>query len=127
MNRWIGKGRLTRDIEVKYVQSNKGNIPVAQFSIACNRDKEHTDFINCVAWDKRAEFLKQYFSKGQEILVEGRLQARSWQDEQQKKHSITEVVIESVEFCGSKKENVVETPADIDFSYNPADDDSLPF
>ena len=126
MNKWIGKGRLTKDIEVKYVQSNKGNIPVAQFSIACNRDKEHTDFINCVAWDKRAEFLKQYFCKGQEILVEGRLQVRTWQDDQQKKHSITEVVVESVEFCGNKKENVVQAPAEANYDLAAADDD-LPF
>ena len=107
MNKIIIKGRITKELEVKYTQTS--NTVVVSFTVAVNRDfikqgeGRQTDFINCVAYGKTAEFISKYFSKGQEILLTGRLQNRSWEDGQGQKHYVTEIIIESVEFCGSKK------------------------
>lgn len=60
--------------------------------------------MNCVAYSKTAEFISKYFSKGQEILLVGRIQTRNYEDDNGQKHYITEIVIENVEFCGNKKE-----------------------
>ena len=75
-------GRLTADPELRYTQSN---IPVASFTVACERDHQQggsreADFISCVSWRQGAEFVSKYFSKGSMIVVEGRLQSRKWQD-----------------------------------------------
>lgn len=65
-------GRLTRDPELKQTSSGKS---YCRFSIAVKKEfvKDGVDFINCVAWDKRAEFIANYFGKGQRILVQGRI------------------------------------------------------
>ena len=108
MNKIIIKGRITKELEVKYTQTS--NTAVVNFTVAVNRDfvkqgeERQTDFINCVAYSKTAEFISKYFSKGQEILLTGRLQNRSWNDDQGQKHYVTEIIVENVEFCGSKKE-----------------------
>lgn len=100
-------GRLTGDPELRYTQSNK---PVSSFSIAVNKrvnGENSADFINCVAWNTTAEFINKYFKKGQGIALVGRLQNRSYDDDKGK-HYITEVVIEEVEFVGSKQEDKKE-------------------
>ena len=108
MNKIIIKGRITKELEVKYTQTS--NTSVVSFTVAVNRDfvkqgeERQTDFINCVAYGKTAEFVSKYFSKGQEILLTGRLQNRNWEDDQGQKHYVTEIIVENVEFCGSKKE-----------------------
>lgn len=108
MNKIIIKGRITKELEVRYTQTS--NTAVVSFTVAVNRDfvkqeeERQTDFINCVAYGKTAEFVSKYFSKGQEILLTGRLQNRKWEDEQGQKHYVTEIIVENVEFCGSKKE-----------------------
>jgi single-strand DNA-binding protein len=107
MNKLILKGRIaSKDVVVlKYTQSGTA---VASFTVAVNRrfanqdGEREADFINCVAWNKTAEFLANYFRKGQEILLEGRLQVRTYEDNDGKKHWVTEVIAEGVEFCGSK-------------------------
>ena len=76
-------GRLTRDPELRYTQSN---VPVASITVAVDRDytaqgqQRETDFIDCVAWRQGGEFVSKYFVKGQMIVVDGRLQSRKWQD-----------------------------------------------
>lgn len=93
-------GRLTKDPEVRYTQSEKA---VASFTVAVDRDKgEGTDFIDCVAWDRTAEFLSKYFHKGAMIIVHGRLQQRSWEDRDGKKRTAYEVNSERVYFGQAK-------------------------
>ena len=137
MNKVILMGRLTRDPEVRYTQTS--NTLVASFSLAVNRrfvrqgEERQADFINCVAWNKTGEFVSKYFKKGQQVGVIGRLQTRTWDDDQGQKHYITEVVAEEAYFADSKRDGAVEntfgsipmpTP-DSDFEVSSGDD--LPF
>ena len=102
-------GRLTKDPEIRNTQTN--NTMVANFSLAVNRrfvkegEERQADFINIVAWGKTAEFCSKYFRKGQQVGVIGRIQTRTWDDDQGQKHYITEVVAEEVYFADSKKDN----------------------
>ena len=137
MNKVILMGRLTRDPEVRYTQTN--NTLVASFSLAVNRrfvrqgEERQADFINIVAWSKLGEFCSKYFKKGQQVAVTGRLQTRTWEDDQGQKHYITEVVAEEAYFADSKRDGAVDntfgsipmpTP-DSDFEVSSGDD--LPF
>ena len=137
MNKVILMGRLTRDPEVRYTQTN--NTLVASFSLAVNRrfvrqgEERQADFINIVALSKLGEFCSKYFKKGQQVAVTGRLQTRTWDDDQGQKHYITEVVAEEAYFADSKRDGAVDntfgsipmpTP-DSDFEVSSGDD--LPF
>ena len=108
MNKVILMGRLTRDPEVRYTQTN--NTLVASFSLAVNRrftrqgEERQADFINVVAWSKTGEFVSKYFKKGQQVAVVGRLQTRTWDDDKGQKHYITEVVAEETYFADSKRD-----------------------
>ena len=108
MNTVILMGRLTRDPEVRYTQTN--NTLVATFSLAVNRrfarqgEERQADFINIVAWSKLGEFCSKYFKKGQQVAVIGRIQTRTWDDDQGAKHYVTEVVAEEAYFADSKRE-----------------------
>lgn len=115
MNKIILMGRLTRDPEVRYTQTN--NTLVASFSLAVNRrfvkegEERQADFINIVAWNKLGEFCSKYFKKGQQVGVIGRLQTRNWDDEEGKKHFVTEVIAEETYFADIKRtNNSSETP-----------------
>ena len=103
MNEIILKGRLTAKPELKRTATD---VFVTNFSVAVNRrfNKEQTDFINCQAWRTTAEFICKYFEKGQEILLIGELHIEKW-DEDGKTRSAPRVVVEKVEFCGTKAEN----------------------
>ncbi len=107
MNKVILMGRLTRDPEVRYTQTN--NTLVATFSIAVNRrfvregDTVTADFFNVTAWSKTGEFVSKYFKKGQQVAVVGRLQNRNWDDQNGQKHYATDVVAEEVYFADSKR------------------------
>ena len=99
MNKVILMGRLTKDVEVRYTQTN--NIMVASFSLAVNRrftkeGEQQADFINIVSWNKTAEFVSKYFKKGQQVAVVGRIQTRNYEDDKGTKHYITEVIAEEV-------------------------------
>ncbi len=104
INKAILMGRLTRDPELRHTNSGTA---VCSFSIAIDNgygDNRRTDFINCVAWSKTAEFVTNYFGKGKMIIVEGRIQSRSWDDPNGGgKRYATEVVAENVSFGESKK------------------------
>lgn len=71
-------GRLTRDPELKMTESS--NKKVIRFSVANRRDEEHSDFINCVAWENNAEFICKYFRKGDGINLTGELRQNTYQD-----------------------------------------------
>ena len=113
MNKVVLMGRLTRDPEVRYTQTN--NTLVASFSIAVNRrfarqgEERQADFINIVAWSKLGEFCSKYFKKGQQVGIIGRLQVRNWEDEQGQKHYVTEVVAEEAYFADSKRDGANDT------------------
>lgn len=107
MNKVILMGRLTKDVEIRYTQTN--NTAVASFNLAVNRrfvkegEERQADFFNIVAWGKLGEFCSKYFKKGQQVGIIGRLQTRNWEDEQGQKHYVTEVVAEEAYFADSKK------------------------
>ena len=143
MNKVILMGRLTRDPEVRYTQTN--NTLVASFSLAVNRrftregDTQTADFINITAWSKTGEFVSKYFKKGQQVAVIGRIQTRSWDDATtgQKRYA-TDVVAEEVYFADSKRsadadnfdstfggESIPGSDASSDFEVSSGDD--LPF
>lgn len=99
MNKVILMGRLTKDPDIRYTQTN--NIMVASFSLAVNRrftkeGEQQADFINIVTWNKTAEFVSKYFKKGQQVAVVGRIQTRNYEDDKGIKHYITEVIAEEV-------------------------------
>ena len=106
LNKAILMGRLTRDPELRYTQSN---IPVVTFSIAVDRNYSNnggdrqTDFIDIVAWRRTAEFVSQWFTKGQMIVVVGSIQSRRWQDKNGNNRTSIEVVADEVQFGDSKK------------------------
>ncbi len=103
INKAILMGRLTRDPELRHTNSGT---PVCSFSIAINNgygENQTTDFINCVAWNKQAEFIERNFSKGKMIIVVGRIQTRTWDGADGKKNYATEVVVNEVSFGESKR------------------------
>ena len=106
MNKAILIGRLTRDPELRYTSSNRA---VCQFSIAIDRPftnqstgQREADFINIVAWDKTAENIGKFMTKGRLIAVEGRIQTRNYDNNEGKKVYVTEVIASNVQFLESK-------------------------
>lgn len=103
INKAILMGRLTRDPELRHTGSGT---PVASFTVAIDDgygDNKTTNFINCVAWNKQAEFVSNYFTKGRMIIVIGRIQTRTWEGQDGKKNYVTEVVASEVSFGETKK------------------------
>lgn len=107
-------GYLVADPEMR---TTAANAKVASFRIACERDyavpgaKKETDFVDCVAWRERAEFLCRFFSKGMPIVVSGRLQIRKWEDREGNKRSSAEIVAENLFFAGSERKRPDDSPA----------------
>lgn len=139
MNKVILLGRLTKDPEVRYTQNN--NTLVASFTLAVNRrfvaqgQERQADFFNIVAWSKLGEFCSKYFKKGQQVSIVGRLQNRSWDDDQGTRHYITEVIAEEAYFADSKRDGDVSdfgntfgeaVTQSAEFQVTSSDDD-LPF
>lgn len=145
MNKVILMGRLTKDPDLRYTSGN--NTAVASFTLAVNRrvakeGQQQADFINIVAWSKTAEFCGKYFTKGLQVAVVGRIQTRTWDDNEGKRHYVTEVVADETYFADSKKSSgdtgssmggaapktYSETPATSGDGFYPMDDDDeLPF
>jgi len=106
MNKAIIMGRLTKDPEIRYSQSNEP-LCIARYTIAVNRrfkrdGEPDADFIPCVAFGKAGEFAERYLKKGMMVCVSGRIQVRSWEDNQGQKRWSTEVVLEEQDFAESK-------------------------
>lgn len=105
MNKVILIGRLTRDPELRYTDNNT---PVTTFSLAVNRPftsqngEREADFINCIVWRKLAETVKNYLFQGSQVAVEGRIQTRRYQNDKGESKYITEILVENIEFLGSK-------------------------
>ena len=120
-------GRLTRDPELRYTQSNT---PVASFTLAVDRDygsEKQTDFIDCVAWKHTAEFVSKYFSKGSMAVVSGRLQLRDWTDRDGSKRRSAEVVADNIYFGEQKRSNADAAPGNTFTEEYGIDDGDLPF
>ena len=107
LNHIVVMGRLTRDPELRYTQSQ---LPVTSFTVAVDRDfggrdggEKQTDFIDCVAWRNTAEFVSKYFTKGSMAVVSGRLQIRDWTDREGGKRRSAEIVADNVYFGESKR------------------------
>ncbi|MDP4119282.1 MAG: single-stranded DNA-binding protein [Bacillota bacterium] len=129
VNKVILLGRLTKDPELKFTSGN--NTATCSFTIAVDRrfnkqgEERQADFIPIVLWNKTAEFVSKYFQKGSMIVIVGRIQTRTWDDSEGKKHYVTEVVGEEAYFAG-KKEGTSK-PAEQELGYYPVDDGELPF
>lgn len=142
MNRVDLVGRLTRDPELRHTNSGRA---VCQLNLAINRTftnqngEREADFINVVVWDKQAENVCKYVTKGRLVSVEGRLQSRSYDDKDGKKVYVTEVVAEEAYFADTKRDaetNPFATTGAVDAPFNPSaapsaftpvTDDDLPF
>lgn len=116
------QGRLTAD---PIMRSTQNGTAVCSFTVAVDRVGKDagTDFINCVAWKGSAEFVSRYFTKGKEIVVNGHLQTRSYEDKNGNKRTATEVVCSNVFFTGSKG----DSSSAPQFAELDADDGDLPF
>lgn len=112
MNKVVLIGRLTRDPELRYTGSNT---PVATFSLAVDRGfsnqqgEREADFINIVVWNKQAENVKNFLTKGSQVGIDGRIQTRTYDDQNGQKRYVTEVVANNVEFLGSKNSSNTNT------------------
>lgn len=125
MNKVILMGRLTRDPEVRYSQGAEP-VVIARYTLAVNRrmkknGETEADFINCVAFGKSGEFAEKYFRKGQMVSIIGRLQVRSWEDNEGKKRWTTEVIIEEQYFAEGKKSGNTAAAAPKEGGQAPAD------
>jgi single-strand DNA-binding protein len=109
VNKVLLTGRLTRDPELR---SLAGGSSVAQFVVATNEfrgnGKERAEYHNVVVWDRLAEICGQFLGKGQQVLVEGRLQTRQWDDDRGARHWKTEVVGSSVEMLSGRRKRDYE-------------------
>lgn len=136
MNKAILMGRLTADPEMRHTTTGKS---VCTFRLAVNRrfvrqgEEQQADFFPIVAWEKIGEFCNNYFRKGQQVAIVGRIQTRTWDDPEGNKRYITEIVAEEAHFADSKNSSTTDNN-----NYNasntqdtggfyPVEDDELPF
>ena len=135
MNKAIIMGRLTSDIELKRTQSD---VPYINFTVAVkknySKDKDASDFIDCVAWRHTAEFLSKYFNKGDMLALSGSIETRYWEDAESKKRKAVEILVEDVYFTGGKSSGTSDNTASTPSVAQPAattqttnPDDDLPF
>lgn len=129
------QGRLVAEPELRYIQ---GQIPVCSFRVAWSEKYKEVEtklFLSCVAWRGLGEMVNKYFTKGQEIAVEGRLSTRDWQDKDGNNRQSIEMTVDKVHFCGPKRDNgggysappPTEPPPDAGFSDLSDPDGDLPF
>ena len=130
MSRGLNKvmiiGNLARDPEMRYTPSGR---PVTNFSVATNRSwntadgerRTETEWFNIVAWGNLAEICNQYLAKGRQVYIEGRLQSRSWEDNEGKRHTAVEIVANEMIML-DKRQSSDEQPDEPE-----ANEDEFPF
>lgn len=104
LNKCMFIGRLGKDPEVKQMSNGKS---VANFSVACGwkgKDTEGTEWVNCVAYDKLAEIIGQYLTKGSQVYIEGKMRTRKWQDKTGADRYTTEIAVDQMQMLGGKSE-----------------------
>ena len=122
MNKVFLIGRLSRDPELRHTTSGTA---VCQINVAISRpvaqgNEPQTDFINVVVWNRQAENVARYLSKGRQIAIEGRIQTRNYDNAEGKRTYVTEVIASNVEFLGSANDNN-RTNTNTGFEENPFD------
>ncbi len=124
MNKVILMGRLTKAPEVKYTGEQKA---IARYTLAVGRkyNRDETDFINCTAFGKQAEFCEKYLHKGTKLVVVGRIQTGSYVKKDGSKAYTTDIIVEEMEFAESKKASE-QTEQKSEFM-DAGDLDELPF
>ena len=127
INKWLGIGRLVKDIELRYTTTEKA---VGQTTIAINRPyqnngKNEADFINLVIWGKLAEAVSKYAHKGSLMAVEGRLQVRTYEKDGIKRY-ITEVLVSNIQFLDNKPKDELKENEKINNGL-PEDNLEMPF
>ncbi len=124
MNRVMLIGRLTAKPELRYTGSN---VPYARFTIAVNRQfnnqegNREADFINIVVWRKQAEVICNYFDKGNQIAIEGRIQTGSYDDKDGNKRYTTDVVLDQFHFIESKSQREASSSSNNEDNVSPYD------
>lgn len=134
MNKVILLGRLTKDPDVRYTQS-ENMLAIARYTLAVDRrfkkeGQPSADFINCVAFGKSAEFAEKYMTKGRLFGVIGRIQTRNYENDKKEKVYVTEVVVDEQYFADSKKDDkkdLSELLKEDDDKLKELDDIDLPF
>ena len=134
MNKVILLGRLTKDPDVRYTQS-ENMLAIARYTLAVDRrfkkeGQPSADFINCVAFGKSAEFAEKYMTKGRLFGVIGRIQTRNYENDKKEKVYVTEIVVEEQYFADSKKDDkkdLSELLKTDDDKLKELDDIDLPF
>ena len=121
MNIAILMGRLTRDPELKYTTGGKA---YANFTLAVQKTKDEAEFIDCVAWEKTAENIAEYFGKGNRILIKGRLSVNSYEQNGEKRKFIR-VLANTFEFIDSK--NSGNSQNSNRNNYDSDEDEGFPF
>ena len=107
MNKVCLTGRITKNIELKY---NQNNDAITSFNLAVTRKFKNqngeyeSDFINCIAYKSTAELLNKYVKKGDLLGIEGRIQTRNYEDKDGKRVYVTEVIVDSIDFLQSRKD-----------------------
>ena len=132
LNHSVVMGRFAADPELRRTQTGKA---VTSFTLAVDKPGKDNgaSFIPCVAWDKTAEFIDNYFMKGSPIAVEGRIESRQYETKEGQKRTVVELVVSQAHFCGKKEEKADEYTAHANnapapqFSILEGDDEHLPF
>lgn len=126
VNKVIFQGRFTADPQLEV----KGGFDMCEFTIAWSdkyKDRETKCFLRCKSWREQAKFVSQYFSKGQECVIEGKLQTESWENDGQKQSRMI-CNVERVNFCGSKGSTTTKAADESDFMSIPEGlEEELPF
>jgi len=122
MNTVVLSGRMTKDPELKYTSGGKAN---ARFTLAVQRTKDEADFVNCVAWEKTAETIVEYFRKGSPILVQGSIRSGSYEKDGKAIYT-TDVWVYKFDFFGSSNQNNNNNKENKN-NYDKEEDNSFPF
>lgn len=134
MNKVILIGRLTKDPELNFAAGT--GTAVTRFTLAVTRPfkKDETDFINCIAFNKRAEAIAQYLTKGRQLAVTGSIRTGSYDAKDGTKRYTTDIVVDSFEFIGQgNNNNQGNTPQNnfggmnFEDDMTPVDDGDMPF
>lgn len=121
-------GRITHDLELK---NTPNGVAVLAFTMAVDRgytkqgEERQADFIRCVAWKQRAVFIEKHFKKGSMIAIEGRLQTRTYDDLNNVKHFVTEVIVSNISFTGERNNDNIKSSESKDIQEDIGDIDDF--
>lgn len=121
INRVTLHGNVVADPEIGVKGKGKNKIKYAHFSFAVNSSKKNADFFNCTAFNDVADFLENYVTKGQELIIQGSIKNNHYEDKDGVMHYADQIVVYSIDFCGKKVDEDGEGDED-DFIEN-----GLPF